>query len=119
MPRDLYGMTARTVACEDKSPASQTFLPLPRNDLRLGGPVVLVAGISGYGRLPAGIPGRFACGIYAGCEERRRSSGDKRYRFAGIFTGATGLEPATSGVTRRSWRLRAERGSAAIPAVSG
>ncbi len=26
------------------------------------------------------------------------------------FTGATGLEPATSGVTGRSWRFRAERG---------
>jgi hypothetical protein len=40
-------------------------------------------------------------------------------RFAGIFTGATGLEPATSGVTGRSWRFPAERGSAGIPAVSG
>ena len=30
-------------------------------------------------------------------------------------TGATGLEPATSGVTGRSWRLRADRGSAGIP----
>ena len=28
----------------------------------------------------------------------------------GFFTGATGLEPATSGVTGRSWRFRAERG---------
>jgi hypothetical protein len=32
--------------------------------------------------------------------------------------GATGLEPATSGETGRSWRLRAERESAAISAVS-
>ena len=39
-------------------------------------------------------------------------------RFAGTFTGATGLEPATSGVTGRSWHLRPERGSAGIPAVS-
>jgi hypothetical protein len=31
-------------------------------------------------------------------------------RFAGIFTRATGLEPATSGVTGRSWRLRAKAG---------
>jgi hypothetical protein len=27
-----------------------------------------------------------------------------------VFTGATGLEPATSGVTGRSWRFRPERG---------
>ena len=33
---------------------------------------------------------------------------NKRCRFAGTFTGATGLEPATSGVTGRSWRLRAK-----------
>ncbi len=33
-------------------------------------------------------------------------------------TGATGLEPATSGVTGRSWRLRAERGQAGICGVS-
>jgi hypothetical protein len=32
--------------------------------------------------------------------------------------GATGLEPATSGVTGRSWRFRAERGWAGIPAES-
>ncbi len=64
------------------------------------------AGISGYDRLPAGISGRFACGIHAGCKKGRRSTGEKRCRFAGIFTGATGLEPATSGVTgRRSNQL--------------
>jgi hypothetical protein len=34
------------------------------------------------------------------------------------FTGATGLEPATSGVTGRSWRFRAERGYAGICGVS-
>jgi hypothetical protein len=28
----------------------------------------------------------------------------------GLETGATGVEPATSGVTGRSWPLRAERG---------
>jgi hypothetical protein len=35
-----------------------------------------------------------------------------------VLRGATGLEPATSGVTGRSRRLRDERGSAAISAVS-
>ena len=39
-------------------------------------------------------------------------------KFAGTFTGATGLEPATSGVTGRSWRFRAERGNAGICSVS-
>src|SRR6266508_1092272 len=34
-------------------------------------------------------------------------------------TGATGLEPATSGVTGRSWRFRAEREAAGIPGNSG
>src|SRR6266516_4792051 len=29
------------------------------------------AGISGYDRLPAGISGRFACGIHAGCKKGR------------------------------------------------
>ena len=33
-------------------------------------------------------------------------------------TGATGLEPATSGVTGRSWRFRPERGLAGICTVS-
>jgi hypothetical protein len=33
-------------------------------------------------------------------------------------TGATGLEPATSGVTDRSWRLRSERRLAGIPDLS-
>ena len=34
-------------------------------------------------------------------------------------TGATGLEPATSGVTGRSWSLRARRELAGISAMSG
>ena len=33
-------------------------------------------------------------------------------------TGATGLEPATSGVTGRSWRFRAEREWAGISGMS-
>ena len=35
-----------------------------------------------------------------------------------FLAGATGLEPATSGVTGRSWCFRAERGSAGIPCKS-
>ena len=51
-----------------------------------------------------------ACGISAGTIGRPAvdcaKSGNKRGGFAGNFTGATGLEPATSGVTgRRSNQL--------------
>jgi hypothetical protein len=35
-----------------------------------------------------------------------------------VFYRSDGLEPATSGVTGRSWRLRAEPGSAGIPGTS-
>jgi len=43
----------------------------------------------------------------------------KRFCFsAAVETGATGLEPATSGVTGRSWRLGAERRLAGITPVS-
>jgi hypothetical protein len=35
-----------------------------------------------------------------------------------VRAGATGLEPATSGVTGRSWHFRHERGSAGIPGRS-
>jgi hypothetical protein len=42
----------------------------------------------------------------------------KTYTICRTFTGATGLEPATSGVTGRSWRFRAERESAGIPGES-
>jgi hypothetical protein len=54
--------------------------------------------------------------------DRRKTGGRSRpswqqnmliYRM--FSAGATGLEPATSGVTGRSWRLRAERGYAGIP----
>jgi hypothetical protein len=53
-----------------------------------------------------------------GMERSRRSLCQIHMLICSAFTGATGLEPATSGVTGRSWRLRAERGSAGIPAVT-
>jgi hypothetical protein len=40
-------------------------------------------------------------GICAGCEEAGGRYVKYISRFAGLFTGATGLEPATSGVTGR------------------
>jgi hypothetical protein len=42
---------------------------------------------------------------------RLRPDGQQKMPICRYFcTGATGLEPATSGVTGRSWRLRTERG---------
>jgi hypothetical protein len=50
---------------------------------------------------------------------RLRQSRQQNMPICRMFsTGATGLEPATSGVTGRSWRFRAERGQAGTPAVS-
>jgi hypothetical protein len=73
--------------------------------------------------LPAsGGPGRlFRCGIYAGWKEaggRLCPTRQQKSRFCRDFTGVPALEPATSGVTGRSWRFRLERGLAGIPAVS-
>jgi hypothetical protein len=67
------------------------------------------------------MTGYFRCGMSAGCKEaggRLRQVSQQKMPVCRDFTGATGLEPATSGVTGRSWRYRAERGSAGIPAVS-
>jgi hypothetical protein len=66
-------------------------------------PAISAAGSPRDGKRPA-----------VGCAQ----AGNKTCRFTGTFTGATGLEPATSGVTGRSWRLRAERGSAGITGES-
>src|SRR2546426_154908 len=98
MTRDRCGTPLRPVVWGDETPAHTPLLDLWSTDVRPGWPVVLFAGIGGYGRLSAGIPGRFACGMYAGRKEGRRSHRGEICRFAGAFTGATGLEPATSGV---------------------
>jgi hypothetical protein len=57
----------------------------------------------------------FACGMsgVTGWKAggRLRPARQQKLPICGMFSaGATGLEPATSGVTGRSWRLRAERG---------
>jgi hypothetical protein len=56
-----------------------------------------------------------ACGIplrdVRGMSRNRRSFASRRTTkmlICRVFTGATGLEPATSGVTGRSWHFRAE-----------
>ena len=53
-----------------------------------------------------------------GMKRSRRSLCQIHMLICRTFTGATGLEPATSGVTGRSWYSRAGRGQAGIPAVS-
>jgi hypothetical protein len=68
------------------------------------------------------LPSAMACGICAGSLEaggRVRQDRQHNRAFCRYFTGATGLEPATSGVTGRSWRLLAEREWAGIPDASG
>src|SRR5215204_6426313 len=67
-------------------------------------PVILLRGLpAGSGSLP-----QFQVDSGAGSarDEKKPAvdyvrAGDKRCQFAGTFTGATGLEPATSGVTGR------------------
>jgi hypothetical protein len=87
-------------ACKHSAPGSVTNRP-PAS--WAGHPC---AGITGSDGLPAGIPGRFRVRDQCGMRGSRRSSGVKRWRFAGLLAGATGLEPATSGVTgRRSNQL--------------
>ncbi len=53
-----------------------------------------------------------------GMPRSRRSLCQIHMLICRSFTGATGLEPATSGVTGRSWCFRAERGYAGIPGES-
>jgi hypothetical protein len=64
-----------------------------------------------------------SCGISAGGRReaggRLRQDRQQKHPICRIFsTGATGLEPATSGVTGRSWWFRPDRGWAGIPCVS-
>jgi hypothetical protein len=73
-----------------------------------------------------GYPSSFPCGDFRpilvrnlrGMERSRRLLCQTHLLTCRAFTGATGLEPATSGVTGPSWRLRAEREWAGIPEVS-
>jgi hypothetical protein len=53
-----------------------------------------------------------------GMKRSRRSLCQIHLPICRTFTGATGLEPATSGVTGRSRSLRSGRGSAGIPGIS-
>jgi len=92
-----------------------------RQDLRPPRPVILLRGLAAT----AGSLRRLQADPRAGSarDEAKPAvncapQGNKRCRFAATLTGGTGLEPATSGVTGRSWYSRAGRGQAGIPAVS-
>ena len=84
-----------------------TLLPsvqrgIDRRSLR---PVIRAPAISGYVRLLAAISRQFPRGI-SGDEKKRAVDMSNTYADLQGFTGATGLEPATSGVTgRRSNQL--------------
>jgi hypothetical protein len=71
-------------------------------------------GITGDRRLLAAIFGLILVRDLRGMKRSRRSFRQIHLFICRTFTGATGLEPATSGVTGRSWRLRVERGYAGI-----
>jgi hypothetical protein len=55
---------------------------------------------------------RAACANAPLAERADREAPRPLEALVATFTGATGLEPATSGVTGRSWRFRFERGQA-------
>jgi hypothetical protein len=88
-----------------------------RQDLRPTWPVILLRD----SRRPPARCGDFRPILgrdLRGVERSRRSLCQTHLLICRSFTGATGLEPTTSGVTGRSWRLRAERGLAGICGVS-
>jgi hypothetical protein len=95
-------MTARAVPAKTKDLQTAPFCICPWNDLRSPWQGLLVAWITGSGRRSAGIAGRLSCGIYGGGEEaggRLRLRRQQKLPICRESTGATGLEPATSGVT--------------------
>jgi hypothetical protein len=84
------------------------------HDRRLLRPVILLRGLPAT----AGSLRRFQADSRAGSERDEQKPAvvmSKTYSDLQDFYGSDGLEPATSGVTGRSWRLRAERGYAGIP----
>jgi hypothetical protein len=62
--RDVHGMLTEAVVCAGEVPANQPPLCSPPEDLRLVRPVIQVAGITGYERLAAGIPGEVSSGMH-------------------------------------------------------
>ncbi len=119
-----------TVACGDERPASTALLH-PDSETtsgRLGRSCRLRESPATTG-VVRGFP--VGMSAFRARDERRmrrdrRSSAPLRTTehgdlqgLRGRKTGATGLEPATSGVTGRSWCLRDRRESAGISAMSG
>ncbi len=96
--RDRRGMQAALVVRKDEKSCKERLPSFARDDLRSLTPSVRAAGISGYGRLSAGIQMRDIRGMR---RSRRSFAPGQATQDADCRneTGATGLEPATSGVT--------------------
>jgi hypothetical protein len=84
---------------------TRLFLRAIATDLRLAWPVILLRGLPATG----GSLRRFRADSCAGSARDEKKPavvyaepGDKKVALCRDFTGATGLEPATSGVTGRS-----------------
>src|SRR3954470_3464516 len=75
-------------------------LPAVGFDRRLFRPAAQLAGITGSDRLPAGIPVRDVRGMKTGRRSFAPTPATKE-AICRYLAGATGLEPATSGVTGR------------------
>jgi hypothetical protein len=75
-------------------------------------------GASRRSPLLSGIPRVSLVRDERGMERKQAVYCAKNISICRTSAGATGLEPATSGVTGRSWCFRPERGSAGIPGAS-
>src|SRR5919197_6497634 len=99
-------MLTEAVVCSGECVQIRVFRVRPARRPPAGTAGHPLAGITGYGRLVR----RFQADSRAGStrEAKKRRSTVPRLATEGIicseFTGATGLEPATSGVTDRSRR---------------
>ena len=105
--------------CQRRRKALQArlFSIRSRGDLRSSWRDGSLAGIRGYDRLCAGIPVRDLRGMKT---SRRSCAPNPATKHADlqVLYGSDGTRTATSGVTVRSWRLRAERGLAGIGGYS-
>jgi hypothetical protein len=88
----------------DKSPENRLSCISCQANLRLCEPAPRLAGISGSSRLRAGIPVRDVRGMQSGRRSFAPIPATKQLDLQ-VFYGATGLEPATSGVTGVSIRF--------------
>jgi hypothetical protein len=115
--RDPCGMPAGGVVCECETPATRRSWIC---DQPTSGLVGRPSSCGDYRLQPA--PGGDSRPVLVRdlCGMREKPAVERRQKIAicSYFYGATGLEPATSGVTGRSWRFRLERGLAGIRGLS-